>query len=189
MILATSPAAAQSTDETINVGMEVTIASEEPVISGLADVSLTWDKEPSPTAVVSDVQTFCLFTPTQFFTMTATSFQSELGFTSFRMFNDLAPDPDNAYLRYNVVFRDAFSGSNASLGSFFSRTPVSDIDSNLFNTDATCSDGDNVSLEISVVGNDQVDSSNTNEDILLELSDGVTRNFSDQLTIVIDTEV
>lgn len=184
-----SPVAAQSAEETINIGLEVTIAAEDPVISGLQDVSLTWTEDPTSSASVSDLQTFCIFTPFQFFTMTATSFHSADVGGKFGLLNDLAPDPDIAHLVYNIALRDAFSGTDATLGSFVSGVAVNGIDSDLFNTDATCSDGENISLEISIIGSDIVESGTTNSDILEQFVDGITRNFSDQLTILIETEI
>lgn len=187
--LGASPIAAQSAEETINVGLELNVGLEDPVISGLEDISLSLTETPTVLLSVSDLQIFCVFTPTRLFTMTATSFQGLSVGGRFRMFNDLAPEPDISYVIYNVVFRDAFSGTDASLGTFLSGTPVSGIDSSPFNLDPSCSDGENVSLEVSITGGDSEGSGLTNAKVLEQFGNGVAHNFNDQLTILIEPDI
>jgi hypothetical protein len=186
--LSATPAAAQSAEETITVSLDVTIDIPDPVISGLEDVSLSWTEIPTSAGSVSDLQTFCVFTPTQFFSMTATGANSNGG--SFVVEDSAQTDPDLQQIIYSVVMRDAFSGANTSLGGFGNGLQVTGIDSDLFNTDATCSDGENVSLEISITGSSRPGGSpNTNTSILEQIADGLTHNYSDQLTLLVEPEI
>ena len=186
--LSATPAAAQSAEETITVSLDVTIDIPDPVISGLEDVSLSWTEIPGTINAEQTTQSFCIFTPTQFFSMTATGANTNGG--DFVVADSAQTDPDLDQLIYDVAIRDGVSGTNPFLGSYVNGVQVTGIDSDPFNDDETCSGGENVNLRISIDGGRMPSgSSATNNSILAQIADGLTHNYTDQLTLLIEPEI
>ena len=189
MMILSTPANAQSAEETVTVSLDVTIAIPDPVISGLEDVSLSWTAIPGTIHRVRTIQAFCIFTPTQFFSLTATGAATN-GSINFVVEDSAQTDPDLDQLLYGISIRYSSSGSNVSLGNFRSGVQVTGIDSDLFNTDATCSDGENVTLQVTIAGDSHpAGSPDTNDSILVQIADGLTHNYTDQLTLLIEPEI
>ena len=186
--LSATPAAAQSAEETITVSLDVTIDIPDPVISGLEDVSLSWTAIPGTINAVDTTQSFCIFAPTQFFSLTATGANTNGG--SFVVADSAQTDPDLDQLIYVIAIRDGVSGTNAFLGSFANGVQVTGIDSDPFNDDETCSGGENVTLKITIDGSSMPGGSPaTNNSILAQIADGLTHNYTDQLTLLIEPEI
>ena len=176
---------AQSAEETITVSLDVTIDIPDPVISGLEDVSLSWTAIPGTINGVASEQAFCIFTPTQFFSLTATGAVTT-GAVTFAVEDSAQTDPDLDRLRYGIIIRDVFG---TALGSFGNGTQVTGIDSTLFNDDATCSNGENVTMQTYILGNARPAGTLTNDSILAQIADSLTHNYTDQLTLLIEPEI
>lgn len=196
MALTATPAAAQNAEETLNVALTVEIDIGQAVISGLDDVSFNVNELPDTSGSVStgfnarNVQRFCFFTPTQFFSLTATGVTNNSD-NDFLLLDAAQADPNLNKLRYFVSISDIFSGSRTSIGSFGNGTAVTGIDSDLFNTDETCSDGDNLELQISVAPNTGIRDSTLrdNGEVVAAIADGEPHNFTDQLTLLVEPEI
>ena len=194
--LAASPAAAQNAEETLNVALTVEIDIGQAVVSGLDDVSFDVNELPDTSGSVStgfsarNVQRFCLFTPTQFFSLTATGVTNNTD-SHFLLVDAAQTDPNLDKLRYFVNIADIFSGPRTSIGSFRNGAAVTRIDSNLFNTDATCSDGDNLELQISAAPNTGILDSDLrdNGEVVAAIADGQPHNYTDQLTLLVEPEI
>jgi len=177
--------AQQSAEESVAVGLDIQITPESLSISGLESVVLSSDGTDLNT---SDVQTFCAFTPGRYINMVVSGSESDPSESASNFFaRNSAQTGADEYLGYNVFIKDVFSGSDAGIGSsavfgnFKNGQPETNIDTNPFNTDANCSDGENLSLRI------QFDWLGTeNEPTRAQLSDGELHSFSDTLTIRIE---
>ena len=177
-------ATAQSADQSMNIGATVQIDVAGASVSGLQDISVAYNG--TGFTLLENTQTFCVFTPTQFFTMNVSGVNT--GPTSGNFYvNDAAQtDPDLQKLTYFIFIKDAFSGTDAPLGSdgtglFQNGVTQTGIDSNFFNTDDTCSDGENVSLRFAM----PLDDAGFNEGVVQKLVDGVKHDYTDTLTITI----
>ena len=155
LAIASSSASAQSATDSFVVGVDVEVAAAGAVVSGLNDISIAFDGSGGSGQIYSQDQTFCVFTPTQLFNLTI---QGTAGPTSGAFYVNDAEQADAslAFLRYDFRVFDAFSGTGAPIGSspqgfFQNNVTETGIDSNLFNTDATCSDGPNLELKFSIV--------------------------------------
>lgn len=185
LLMSAALAQAQQADQqSLAVGIDVQTTQPALSLTGLQDVVLSSD---GSTAIIQNVQTFCAFTPGQFINMiiSGTETSSISGATVFAA-RDATQTGVAEYLTYEVSVNDAFSGSGAGLGSgangvFQNAVAETNIDTNLFNTDATCSDGENLSLTIQI--NLQ---SGVNRVAIPVISDGQLHSYSDTLTILIE---
>lgn len=187
-------ALAQSAEETVNVTAQVNLPpTGSAVVSGLQDVVIAVD-EIGPSGedgAIQPQQSFCIFTPTQYFTLTLTGSNAptSIGGGSYFTLTDASQaDPSLSDLVYFVSISDTFSGSRiplytGPLGLEWGR-PVPNIDSNHFNTDATCTDGENVTMYITLLTGDE-----PNKAVLQGLEDGQSHTFTDTLTLLIEPDI
>ena len=182
---------AQSAEETVNVGLTVNIDIGQAAISGLEDVSLNVTTLPDPpsTGNVHDRQTFCLYTPTQFFSMTAAGASNGAN-TEFHLVDPAQSDASLNTIRYGISIIEVLSGTGISLGTFGNGVAVTGIDSTLFNGDATCTGGENLELLIIVPNNaEQAGKPLDNGEILVAIADGQPHIYTDQLTLLVEPEI
>jgi hypothetical protein len=183
------PAFAQSAEETVNVGLTVNIDIGQAAISGLEDVSLNVTTLPDPpsTGNTSDFQTFCLYTPTQFFSMTATGASNGAN-TEFHLVDPAQSDTSLSTIRYDISITAVLSGHG--FGSISNGVARTGIDSALFNGDATCTGGENLELQIFVANNsEQAGKPLDNGEILVAIADGQPHIYTDQLTLLVEPEI
>ena len=175
----------------INVGVDLQLSPPEAHVSGLQDVSYnlidTW-----PIHVIEDQQTFCVFSPSQFFSMEIRgSSKGPDGAGGFWIRDDAQANPVLQYLSYDVLIHDIFSGSPKAIGSnangaFFNGVAESGIDSNDFNQDETCTDGENLRLTFTMAFPETVlGGGHSNREVVNNLLDGQQHSFTDVLTVIV----
>lgn len=180
-------AVAHAGEQTVNVSATVNIEAIDVVISGVEDLQIDVTEAPqalgsgqTPAAAVS---TFCLFSPTQFFSMTISGSNPGTG-GDYVLVDAAQTDASLASLRYLVGVADVFSdpGNPAPLGgagTFQNGVAKTALDSNPFISDATCTDGENLALFVSVPYDLE------NNPVLEAISDGLPHTYTDTLTIVV----
>lgn len=188
--LASSTASAQSAEDSFAVGVDVEVASAGAVVSGLEDISISFDGTGGSGRIYSKDQLFCVFTPTQFFNMTIQGSAAGPIATQFYTEDKAQSDTSLKYLRYNFQVYDAFSGKNdpigsSALGFFQNNVPETGIDSDNFNTDATCSDGPNLELKFSIVLTGDAE----NGPVVSQLVDGQSHSYADIVTVILDPAI
>jgi hypothetical protein len=181
-------AVAHAGEQTVNVSATVNIEAIDVVISGVEDLQINVTEAPqaigSGQTPATAVSTFCLFSPTQFFSMTISGSNPGTG-GDYVLVDALPERAALASLRYTVGVADIFSdpGNPVPLGgagsSFQNGVARTGLDSDPFISDATCTDGENLALFVSVPYDLE------NNLVLEAIADGLPHTFTDTLTIVV----
>ena len=173
-------------EQTLNVTTVVEIDVPDAVVTGIEDLQMQITEVPGfPADPIAAASEFCLFTPTNFFSMTITGASTD-GAGGFLLTNADPNDPLTE-LEYDVgvfdIFSDPANPAPIGGGSFFANgVTESAINSSPFNTDATCTDGENLALIAQIVfgpGSGQA---------IEQIADGQPHNFTDTLTILVEPE-
>lgn len=181
---------AQTAEGDLNVGVQVQIAQDGAEVSGLDDISINYDGTTGFGAVFEDNQLFCVFSPTRYFNMTIRGTHKGADPAGYYVADSTKSNTPLEFLRYRFRVLDAFSGINAPIGSspngsFTNNISETGIDSDLFNTDKTCTDGENLELKFSIV----LDGDPENGPVVAELVDGQLHNYTDTVTIIVEPNI
>ncbi len=174
-------------EQTVNVSATVNIEAIDVVISGVEDLQIDITEAPQafgsgqqPAAALS---TFCLFSPTQFFSMTISGSNPGTG-SDYVLVDAAQTDASLASLRYFVGVADVFSDPGNAVplggaGNFQNGVAKTGLDSDPFISDATCTDGENLALFVSVPYDLE------NNPVLEAIADGQAHTYTDTLTVVV----
>lgn len=196
--LAAGSAHAQIAQETLDFGVDVELASAPATISGLENMSMKFSTLSLTGAIAetSTAQTFCVFSPTRYFNMSVAGTAKGNKENTFYIEDSTQAGTGLELLAYNVLLHDVFNGGEIPLGPnngvFFNGTPIMGIDSLPFNSDKTCTDGENLQLTLYVPvaentgpGGGSTDAED-NYAILSQLVDGQLHSYTDTLTLVVE---
>lgn len=186
----TLPVAYAADQTSINMAVEFQSAPAEAHVSGAQDMSILLDGLPGESVVREAQQTLCVFSSTRFFSMEVRGAAKGPG-SGFWLEKLDEADPDLKYLSYDVRMHDVFNGGEVPLGgnpggAFENGVAQNSIDSDPFNSDETCTDGENIRLTfglplpLTVLGG-----GHSNRAVLSNFMDGFPAHFTDQLTIVV----
>ncbi len=190
--LALAASGALAVDQSsINVGVDVQLAAPEAHVSGLQDVTYqlidTW-----PVSVVEDAQTFCVFSPSQFFSMEVRgSNKGPSAGGGFWLKDEAQANAEFQHLSYDILIHDIFSGAEKPIGSnsagaFFNGVTETGIDGAPFFSDEICTDGENLQLTFYMsFPEPTVGSGHNNREVINNLLDGQQHSFTDVLTVVV----
>ena len=186
-VILSSPAAAQSAEETINVGVDVQIAQPPVQIIRLDDINISYDPELNTSGSVMGSDFFCLYVPdggdvtletigTNIYApdeelLALTESQTgELKQLSYRLIiNVLTSDGPVGHL--------INSGNRVNSASF----PTLAL---LFNEE-DCGGSENMEVQVSVIDLNDSSPAIPNTAVINSLPPGSIYNFSDQLTVII----
>lgn len=192
---------AQIAQENVDVAVDVQLAATPAAISGLENISFKFVDivADGPISATSEDQTFCVFTPTQFFNLTVSGASKGPDSDLFYVQDTAQSGTDREFLAYNILLFDVFNGGEKALGSnngnFLNNTPEIGIDSDEFNTDDICSDGENLMLRmfIPVSSNSTpgggVNAGQYNYNVLSQLVDGQLHSYTDTLTLIVEPAI
>ncbi len=174
-------------EQNVNVTTIVNISVPDAIVSGIEDLEVQINEVPQTgDAPLGAVSEFCLFTPTNFFSMTITGANRNAS-GDFLLANT---DPNDSLqnLNYDVAVLDTFSDPASpvpiSSNTFFSNgVTETAIDSNPFNSDATCTDGENLTLFAQLVIGPPTRLA------LEQIADGQPHTFTDTLTILVEPDL
>ena len=173
----TAPAIAQAVED-IQVTLSVQVSLPDASITGLDDLSISYDGAGAPTGTTTDQ--FCIYSPTQAFTLTLDG-QNDSG-GSFM----LAPQAGStSSIAYTIDIQDIINGTG-SIGAFTPGAPVL-VDIPDFAFETACDEfGSNAEIGIAfpLEGPNSLDTVTASE-----LSDGQLYVYTDVVTLTLAPQI
>ena len=189
MMILSTPANAQSAEETINVGVDVQIAQPPIQIRRLDDINISYDPATNSADLVSEIDHFCLYVPDS-----VNIFLETIG-TNINEQDDqklaLAESQSGELkqLSYRLTVGILSNDGPFNVFSTTNRTHEVNIStlSLLFNEE-DCGGNENMNVTIAVSGLSST-ASLSNGAVIESLSPGETYQFTDQVTMIVTPDI